>query len=328
MKGVEIIAEIGINHGGDFNHCSKLITAASSSGANSVKLQIVDPKMSYMKNTISYNTFKDSSLSYDELNDLMQLSREKNIDLFSTPGDFKSLEVMLKLGMNKIKISSGLMTNYPLIEESIKTKLPLIISTGMAEENEIDELVSFLEQKNAQDISLLKCTSVYPSPTEILNLNGIRYLKKKYPNYSIGYSDHCLNPLACMSAVAIGAEVIEKHFTLNKNLEGGDHFLSAEPDEFKSLVDQIRVIEGMLGEEKIEICQEEKDQKFFRYRCLVSTKDIAIGQEFTKENIGLLRPEKGKIGAPAKYYYHLLGQKATVAIEKNQPISLNLIKNE
>jgi len=311
MKGVEIIAEIGINHGGDFNHCSKLITAASSSGANSVKLQIVDPKMSYMKNTISYNTFKDSSLSYDELNDLMQLSREKNIDLFSTPGDFKSLEVMLKLGMNKIKISSGLMTNYPLIEESIKTKLPLIISTGMAEENEIDELVSFLEQKNAQDISLLKCTSVYPSPTEILNLNGIRYLKKKYPNYSIGYSDHCLNPLACMSAVAIGAEVIEKHFTLNKKLKGPDHSSSLEPDELTKMIKAIRNIEISLGHgKKIPSISEKKNITIAR-KSIVAKKEILKGQLFTLKNLAVKRPYKGVspmnwykiIGKRAKKYY-------------------------
>lgn len=328
MKEVEIIAEVGINHGGDFDHCANLITAASDSGANSVKLQIVDPKMSYMENTLSYETFKDNSLSFEALSDLMQLSKEKDIVLFSTPGDFNSLELMLKLEMPIIKISSGLMTNYPLIEESIKTKLPLIISTGMAEEEEIDDLVNFLEQKNAIDVSLLKCTSVYPSPTNLLNLNGIRHMQKKYPKYKIGYSDHCLNPLACLSAVAIGARVIEKHFTLDKTLVGGDHFLSAEPNEFRALVEQIRIVEGMLGEEKIQISLEEKEQKNFRYRSLVSIQNIAKGEEFTKENVGLLRPQKDKIGAPAKYYHQLLGQKAINTIGKNQPITLNLFEHE
>ena len=198
----------------------------------------------------------------------------------------------------------------------------------MAEEVEIESLVSFLEQKNAREVSLLKCTSVYPSPANLLNLNAIRYLQDKYPNYTIGYSDHCLNSLACISAVALGARVIEKHFTLDKTLPGGDHFLSSEPEEFKFLVKQIRIVEGMLGENKIKITDEENNQKLLRYRSLISTKDIAFGEEFTNENVSLLRPEEGKIGAPAKYYYQLLGQKATVAIKKNEPITLSLFSHE
>ena len=328
MKKVKIIAEVGINHNGNYEECLKLIEAAANAQADSVKLQMVSPEDSYMKNTFSFKTFKNSALSYNDLQNLLQFAKTKKIELFSTPGDFKSLELMLKLEMPIVKISSGLFSNYPLIEEAIKSGLPLIISTGMAEENEIDDLVDFLEQKNAKNVSLLKCTSIYPSPPNLLNLNGITYLKEKYPNYKIGYSDHCLNPLACISAVALGARIIEKHFTLDKKLPGADHFLSSEPSEFIDLVQKIRIVESMVGEKEIKISEEENIAKNYRYRCLVSLKKISVGDEFTPNNVGLLRPEPKKIGAPAKYYHVAIGQKSKFNIAKNEPITLNQFFNE
>jgi sialic acid synthase SpsE len=241
------------------------------------------------------------------------------IILFSTPGDFESLELMLRLKMPAIKISSGLMTNYPLIAEAAKSGLPLIVSTGLALQDDIDQVVKVAKLNNVSSLALLKCTALYPAPDDSINLNSIQAMKDRY-NLPIGYSDHTLDDLACIASVVAGATVIEKHFTTDKTLKGADHGISIEPSEFKVMVEKIKRVYTMLGSYEITATIEELKVRDNRYRCLIAKRDIQMGEVFTTENVGLMRPMPGDKGLPAIEYDNLLGCKAISYIYKDQPI--------
>jgi N,N'-diacetyllegionaminate synthase len=322
---VFIIAEIGINHGGDSNVCAQMIKAAADSGADAVKLQTVNAEESYVKGTASYNEFKTKELSDKSIKELINLSNELGIILFSTPGDFSSLQRIVKWGMPAIKISSGLMTNYPLIAEAAKTGLPLIISTGMALSSDIDKAIETVVKNDGKNNALLKCTSIYPSPDDAINLDAISTMIDRY-KIPIGYSDHTLDDLACISAVAKGALIIEKHFTLDRNLPGADHAISMEPNDFVQMVKKTRRISSMLGSNKIGATEAELLVRTERHRCLIAKRTIQIGEQFSKENVGLMRPISGKEGLPADQFENVLGKIATDKIEKHEPINTNHFK--
>ena len=313
------IAEVGINHGGSAELCAKMIEAAAQAGADSVKLQTVNAETSYVKNTASYNEFATKSLSEIEMQNLMHLADKLGIILFSTPGDFESLDLMMRLKMPAIKISSGLMTNYPLVAESAKTGLPLIISTGLALQEDIDKVVEVATSNNVSSMALLKCTALYPAPDDTINLNSIQAMKARY-NCTIGYSDHTLDDLACIASIVSGARVIEKHFTLDKTIQGADHKISIEPHEFKVMVEKIKRVFSMLGTDSIKATDAELEVRHQRYRCLIAKKDIMEGEIFSKENVGLMRPLPGKVGLPAIDYDKILGKSAVSFIPKSEPI--------
>lgn len=313
------IAEVGINHGGSVDLCAKMIEAAAWAGADSVKLQMVNADASYVKGTDSYNEFSNKSLTELELHSLMELAERLGIILFSTPGDFESLELILRLKMPAIKISSGSMTNYPLVAASARSGLPLIISTGLALQEDIDKVFEIVIRNDVKHLALLKCTSLYPAPDESLNLNSIHSMTKRY-SCTIGYSDHTLDDLACIASVISGARVIEKHFTLDKTLKGADHQISIEPYEFKNMVEKIKRVYRMLGSNEISATIEELKVRDNRYRCLIAKRDIQKGEVFTSENVGLMRPMPGDKGLPAIEYDKLLGCKAISDIFKDQPI--------
>jgi N,N'-diacetyllegionaminate synthase len=314
------IAEVGINHGGSADLCAKMIDAAAKAGADSVKLQMVNAESSYVKNTASYNEFIAKSLSEEELQNLMTLAEKLGIILFSTPGDFESLDLMLRLKMPAIKISSGLMTNYPLVAQSTKTGLPLIISTGLALQEDIDKVVEVATSNKVSSLALLKCTALYPAPDDSINLNSISAMKARY-NCAIGYSDHTLDDLACIASIVSGARVIEKHFTLDKTMQGADHKISIEPNEFKVMVQKIKRVFSMLGTDMIKATDAELEVRHQRYRCLIAIKDIMQGEIFSKENVGLMRPLPGKVGLPAADYDKILGKSAVTFISKSDPIN-------
>ena len=317
--GVFTIAEVGINHGGSVELCAKMIESAAWAGADSVKLQTVNADASYVKGSVSYKEFIDKSLSEAELKTMMDLADKLGIILFSTPGDFESLALMLRLKMPAIKISSGLMTNYPLIAEAAKSGLPLIVSTGLALQEDIDQVVKVANSNSVSSLALLKCTALYPAPDDSINLNSIQAMKDRY-KLPIGYSDHTQDDLACIASVAAGATVIEKHFTTDKTMKGADHRISIEPSEFKIMVEKIRRVSAMMGSNAIRATDAELDVRHQRYRCLIAKKDIAIGELFSKDNVGLMRPLPGKPGLPAAEFYNILGKKALTFIAKSEPI--------
>ena len=317
---VFIIAEIGINHRGNLNECIKLVRAAAKAGADAVKLQTINADDSYVAGTVSHLEFSEKELSLDELRELVALAKELNVILFTTPGDFSSLEKMVMAGIKAAKVSSGLMTNTPLISKIGKNRLPIIISTGMAYEDEIAVASKIALDSGSPGVGILKCTSIYPSPDDTLNLNAISSMLRRFP-FPIGYSDHTLDELACVSAVSLGATIIEKHFTLDKTLVGEDHAISMEPDEFASMVASIRRVEAMLGEGEIGPASEEIAYREQRHRCLIARRAIRKGEQFTEQNVGLKRPAPGKLGMSPSLFSDLIGRRASMKLDVDTPIT-------
>ena len=317
---VFVIAEVGINHGGDATLCARMLEAAAAAGADAVKLQTIDAAESYVPGTASYGEFLGKELDDAALAGLMQLAAKLQLVMFSTPGDFVSLERMVRIGMPAIKISSGLMTNLPLIAAAGRTRLPLIISTGLGYEQEIAAAADTALQNGAPGLALLKCTALYPAPDDSLNLLGIAAMVERF-RHPIGYSDHTIDALACTSAVALGATVIEKHFTLDRSLPGADHHISMEPQPFTTMVAAIRRLQKMRGEGGIQPVVAEEKVRAERHRCLVARCDIVAGETFSAANVALKRPLPGKHGLAPKHYESVLGSVATRAVKHDEPIT-------
>ena len=279
-----IVAEIGINHDGDFRKCKKLIDVSSKAGADAVKLQTINPKESYHENTKSFKAFKNKDFSLKELMLLKKFAEKRKIILFSTPGDIPSLEKISKAGFKLVKISSGLCTNLPLIEATAKKKIPMIISTGMTYLDEIKNAIQSAKKYNNFCVGLLKCTSLYPANDTQINLNSIRALEKKF-NIPVGFSDHTLDDLAACASIAKGGKIIEKHITLNKKLDGADHKISLNPLEFKKMVEKIRRVEKLLGSEKISPTKEEINKKNTTQRYIFSKIKITKGKKINLNNV-------------------------------------------
>ena len=316
-----IIAEIGINHQGSVHKCRKLIHKAKISGADAVKLQICNPKYSYNADTLSYKLFKKNFLNLKDLEKVSTYAKKLKITLFATPGDFQSLDLIKKLNFPAVKVSSGLLTNEALIHEISNLKKPVILSTGMAFMTEVKKAVQILKKKKINNFAILKCTSIYPCDPELVNLNSIKTLQKVFPKKTIGFSDHTTNIDSCVAAVALGAKVIEKHLTLNKNLKVPDQKVSCDPSEFKTMVKKIRYIETILGEENIFPTNKEIKKRHNFHRSIISIKKISIGETFNKENIALKR-STGKIkGLHPKFFLKILGKKSKKNIKSNVRIN-------
>lgn len=316
-KRVFIVAEIGINHDGNFKKCLKMIKQAAKAGADSVKIQTNEVEESYMQNTESYKTFKNKNFSNSELLKLKKYSEKLGVIFFSTPDDIKSLNRLIKIKVPAIKISSGLATNLPLIGESLKKKIPTIISTGFSTKKDLNDLKKFISKFNFRKVAILKCTANYPANPGDLDLNSIDFLKKKF-NLPIGYSDHSLGDLAPLIAVSCGAVIIEKHFTLNKSQKGADHKISLEPKEFELMVKKIRTAERMLGQKVFNIKSKiEKKRKLF-IRRLTTRKDIKKGDILSLKNIGFMRHNKGQIGLEPTCFFALKNKKSKFNMKKGQ----------
>ena len=315
---VFVIAEIGINHSGNFKICQKFIRAAAKSGANAVKIQTVDVDESYAKNTTSYKEFSGKNFSDKELHKLKKISRKLGVIFFSTPGDFKSLIRLAKIGLPIIKISSGLMTNFPLIGEALKRRLPVIISTGLSDSRDLENLDRFLQKFKSRKVALLKCTSQYPADDMNLDLQSIVYLKKKF-KYPIGYSDHTEGIEAALAAAALGAKVIEKHITINKDMLGPDHKASITGDEFKKMSEGIKKIILALGSNiKKPSLSEKKNIKIAR-NSIVAAKYIKKGEKFTINNLAVKRPGNG---ISPMNFFKLIGKIARKNFDQDELIKI------
>jgi sialic acid synthase SpsE len=298
-----------------------MIEEAAAAGADAVKLQTVDAEESYVAGTASHSEFRSKSLDDAAMQEMMDLARRLDIILFSTPGDFPSLDRMSRLGMQAVKVSSGLMTNLPLIAAAARRGFPLIISTGLAYEDEIAGAVDTARQNGAPGIAVLKCTALYPAPDDTINLVGMPALQRRF-GVTVGYSDHTLDSLACLSAVALGATVIEKHFTFDRKRAGADHHISMEPAEFAAMVAQIRRLQSMRGDGRIAPSPAEEVVRDQRHRCLIARRDISAGDKFSEDNVALKRPLPGFAGLPPSSYEAVLGKSALAAISRDQPIRI------
>ena len=318
-----IIAEIGINHEGDIDICKEMIRASARCGVDAVKLQTINADANYVKGTESYNIFKVSELTREETREAFKFSQGLGLDIFTTAGDVETIDWVDQLNPSHWKVSSGLLTHTPIIEYLASLKRPLLISTGMASQEDIDLAIKSAKLAGNNDISLFQCTSVYPTPVEEINLSTINWLKDKY-QCPVGFSDHSLGDDAVFLSIAAGATLIEKHFSLDFSRKGFDHGISLDKKGLKKMVDRVRLAEIMMGigEKAISKTIDETRGKFLRY--IVATQPITIGEKFTNENIGVKRTFPGCIGIEPRRIHEILGVASDMAYDTDDIIILNV----
>ena len=296
-KKVFIIAEIGNNHEGNFNTAKKLINAAASTGVDAVKFQTFITDDFVSSNYPSYERLKKFEFTHQQFLKLKKFANEQQLNFISTPLDFLSAN-FLKKNCKIIKIASGDNNFYDLINVFLDFKKKLIISTGMMNDANVEKLIKFILKKKgdkflSNNLSLLHCISSYPAEDKSLNLMSIKYLADKYKDINIGYSDHSLGYDACVTAVALGARIIEKHFTLNNNFSNfRDHKLSLNPVDMEIMVKKIRKVEMQLGKYEKVIQKNEKKLISVGRRSMIAKKSINKNEKVTFQNTSFLRPQR------------------------------------
>jgi len=325
-NSVYIIAEIGINHEGSVENCASLIQAAADVGADAVKLQTIDADSNYVVGSESYKVFKGSELTREETANMFNLARENGLDVFTTLGDIGTAEWVEKLEPSCWKISSGLLTHIPMVRHLASLGRPLLISTGMANVDDINLAIETSKSAGNIDISLFQCTSLYPAPLDSLNLSTIGWLKEKY-GYDVGFSDHSLGSDAAFLSVGAGATLLEKHFSLDPSQPGFDHKISLNIAGFKEMVERVRAAEKMMGTIQKEVSEAVNNTRMKYLRSIVTTRSILAGERFSCENIGIKRNLPGNLGLAPKYFESIIGSIATIDIRVNQSIRKTDIKD-
>tara|TARA_B100000787_G_scaffold163912_2_gene146049 strand:+ start:399 stop:1397 length:999 start_codon:yes stop_codon:yes gene_type:complete len=296
MKKPYIIAEIGSNHNGSMKIAKKTILKAIEAGADCVKFQSFSPQSLFTKDMLNKNlqlkkeVFK-YSLSPKKLEILAGFCKKKSIDFASTPFSDEELNFLTKkIKVKFIKIASMDLNNYQFLEKVAKTKKTVFISTGMAKYDEIVRAIKIF-RKHGSKIVLLHCVAMYPADKKFLNLKKILLLKQKF-KCEIGYSDHSIGPYACITAAALGAKVIEKHFTLDKKMAGWDHELSADKEELKNIINACKDIPNMLGKKTFKIVESKQQIKAFR-RSIVAKHNLKKGKIIKESDLDFKRPGNG-----------------------------------
>ncbi len=305
-----IIAELGSNHNGDMELAKKLIIAAKESGAHCVKFQswskeTIFSKKKYEENCFIADDYRDRndytleqiveefSISEQELLDMKHFADEIGIDCTSTPFSKKEVDFLVeKLDTPFIKVASMDLNNYPFLEYIAKKGKSIVLSTGLSELYEIDKAIRTIENAGNNKIVILHCVAIYPPKDEEVNLNNIDTLRKLYPDYPVGFSDHTLGYSIPLAAVAKGACIIEKHFTLDKNMFGWDHKVSATPDELKIICEESKRIHKALGSFSLR-CEEDETRKTEFRRSIVIKRDMSVGEIITESDIDYKRPGTG-----------------------------------
>lgn len=327
-----VIAEAGVNHNGSLENAKRLAFTAKNCGADIVKFQTakLDSLVSrhaymadYQKKNIGAemsqrDMLKKLLLTYDEFTELAAYCREINMCFLSTPFDLESIDFLNHLGCSMWKIPSGEITNYPYLVKIAKTEKDIILSTGMSTLREVDDALAVLRKNGAGRITLLHCTTNYPTLMEDVNLKAMLTLKSKY-GCAVGYSDHTKGIEVPIAAVALGAEVIEKHFTLDCHMEGPDHKASLEPDELEAMVRAIRNIEKAMGDGIKAPSEAEKANIAVARKSIIASVDIKAGDIFTEENITTKRPGTGI--SPMRWN-EVLGTRAVRDFEKDELIEV------
>jgi len=294
-----IIAEAGLNHNGDFDTALVLIKKARECGADAVKFQtlnaekLISPdtpayKKSSGKSQSQFERFQKLEFSRDQWGQLSQASDKEGICFMSTPFDKESVDLLDPL-VEVYKVSSGDITNYILLRHIASKGKKVIVSTGASDVDEIDKVLDIFDHGQ---VVLLHCVSLYPTPVDKVNLLSIKFLKDRY-KCPVGYSDHTIGSDISLAAAIMGADIIEKHFTLSKDQEGGDHALSADPDELKGLINAIRKIETSIGDYNKSIIEEERAVRKLIRRGLAAGTHMSIGHSLLEKDLVPLRPLKG-----------------------------------
>ena len=333
-----VIAEIGLNHNGSMKIAKRLIDEAVNAGANAVKLQSYKSHLRvasegktsrYVEKVLStqetdYEMFKKNELSVAQTKELFSYAKEKGITLFSAPFDNESVDELEELGVDCYKIASFDLVNLRLIEKVALTGKPLILSTGMASLSEVEDALRVVAYTGNRQVILLQCTSSYPCPPTSMNIRAIDTMKQAFNQLPVGLSDHVIGDVVSLAAVSRGADVIEKHFTLDKKMEGPDHILSLEPDELKRMIFNIRQIEECLGD-GVKQASTNEISTLIRFRkTMYSSVDIAKGEKIKPEHITYKGPAYGLY---AKYEDLVVGSIAKDDIAADTPITWDLINS-
>jgi len=312
-----IIAEIGVNHNGKLSLAKKLIDASIESGVNAVKFQKRDLKSLYRKESLENPNsesqgfeillaeLQEVELTKNGYMEIIDYCKKKKITFLCTPWDMPSVDFLEELDIVAYKISSGDMTNFPLIKYVSKTRKPMIISTGMSKIEEIEKMVSFVKEQNIPFV-ILHANSTYPSPIESLDLNLIPEFRKKF-DLLVGFSGHEIGIIGSITAANMGAVIIERHITLDKTMKGLDHSSSLEPNEFKEMVSLIRLSEKAKGKSIKKMTRAEVLQREVVSKSIVCVLDICKGEIFSDKNIEAKGPEKG---LSAQYFFDIIGKKS------------------
>lgn len=316
-----VIAEVGINHEGDLSKAMQMVDDAAVAGCECIKFQshIIEDEM-IPNNVIPGNASESiwkimdrCKLTESEEKKLKNYTESKGMMFLSTPFSRAAADRLEKMGVTAYKIGSGECNNYPLIEHIAAFGKPVILSTGMNDINSIRISVDIL-RKHKVPYALLHCTSIYPTPYEKVRLGALLDLKNNFPNVPVGLSDHSIGNYTCFAAVALGAAILEKHFTSSAAWPGPDIPISLTPPELSDLIRGSRAIYAAMGGEK-KILKEERPTIDFAYACVVAIRDIKPGEVFTPRNIWVKRPGTGEI--KALHFQNILGKSATREIEKN-----------
>ncbi len=301
-----VIAELSANHNGKLERALDIVRAAKDAGADAIKLQTYTPDTITLKsdsplfrhggeglwaNRDLYSLYQEAYTPWEWHAQLKALADEIGIDLFSTPFDHSAVEFLEGLHVPAYKIASFELVDIPLIQKVARTGKPLILSTGMGTLEEVAEAVKAFQTAGGKGLALLKCTSAYPSPPEAMNLRTMRDLHLRF-NVPAGLSDHSMGHTVAVTAVALGASIVEKHFTLSRSDPGPDSAFSMEPAEFKAMVAAIRTAEAALGSIHYEPTTAEMESRRFR-RSLFVTQDVKAGETFTNDNVRSVRPAGG-----------------------------------
>lgn len=324
-----VIAEIGINHEGSLKVAKEMVDAAYKAGAEIIKHQthVVEDEMSIEAKRVIpgntdvsiYDVMERCALNEEDEYALKEYVESKGMIFISTPFSRAAAERLGKMGVLAYKIGSGECNNYPLIELIASYGKPMIVSTGMNDLESIHKTVKILEKHQVQ-YALLHCTNVYPTPPTLVRLGAMKQLIKEFPKAVIGLSDHTVNNNACIAATAVGASILERHFTDSKDRPGPDIICSMTPKELSELIIGSREVALMRGGKK-EAAKEEKATIDFAFATVVAIKDIQEGETFTKYNLWVKRPGIGQI--PAEQYPEILGKKATHPIKKDEHLKIS-----
>ena len=332
-----IIAELSANHNGSLDVAIETIRAAKKAGADAIKLQTYTPDtMTIDVNNehfqIDGGTLWDGKTLFELYGEaytpwewhkkLFEVAEEEGLICFSSPFDKTAVDFLEKFNVPAYKIASFEIQDIPLIEYAASKGKPIIMSTGIADEDDIKLAVETCRNAGNNDIILLKCTSSYPAPLELANLNTIPDLKERF-NVEVGFSDHTYGSLAPTIATTLGATVIEKHFILDKSIGGPDADFSLDFKEFSDMVDKVRATEKLLGKVSYEVSEKiVKNRKFARSLFVVS--DVVSGESITEANVRSIRPGNG---LHPKYYNKILGKKFTSNVNRGEPLTLHMIES-
>jgi pseudaminic acid synthase len=335
--GTYVVAELSANHNQSFDDAVRIVEAAKEAGADALKLQTYTADTMTLASNLEYfrigggtlwdgrnlhELYREAYTPWQWQPKLQTVARDLGLDFFSTAFDATAVDFLEEMGVPAHKVASCELVDIPLIRRMGRTGKPLIISTGMASVEEIEEALQSARQAGATQIALLKCNSAYPAPAEEMNLRTIPEMARRF-GVPVGLSDHTMGIAAPVAAVALGACIIEKHLTLSRAIPGPDSAFSLEPHEFKAMVEAVRTAEEALGEAHFGASKKEEASKVFR-RSLFVVENVKQGAVFTEANVRSIRPGHG---LHTRHLGEVLGKRAMRDIERGTPLSWDLVVN-